>query len=210
LTAFSKAIPKTNRVLGMALITGDFMKRIILISVIAIMAPGLIFAQSADQLSEKAGESERFNRLEMSEISGNLGISHGLISLESGGVVYCIVGLQRFAGFIEELKAGAVVTLEGYVLPDASLRRSRRSQEFLRQNQNPRFFRVTKLSVGGKDYDLSPLPGAERSRRRDFGPPGFAEGPRNWPGQSPYRCSHQGWGDNHRGRSGHREQDWRR
>jgi hypothetical protein len=138
------------------------MKRILFILFVTVMTAGLVCAQSTNQLFGKTYEPEK------TEIRGNLGISHGFISVESGGVVYYVMGLQRFIGFIDGLKAGAGVILEGYVLPQ--------------QNQNPRFFRATKLDIGGKDYDLSPPPGMEKFRQRDFMGPRF---PDRRPGQSP-------------------------
>jgi hypothetical protein len=169
------------------------------------MTAGLVFAQSTGQLSPKPSGPESFAGPEKSEISGNLEISHGFISVESGGVVYYVMGLHRFFGFIDGLKAGAAVTLEGYARLQqnaAPERGSRQMREFMRQNQNLRFFRVTKLSIGGKDYDLSPLPGMENFRHR--GPaPGFREELWNRPGQFPHR------GDP-RGRDGRYGQDRRR
>jgi hypothetical protein len=66
-----------------------------------------------------------------------------MISLESGGVLYYVMGLNRFIGFIDGLKEGAAVSLEGYDFEAPRL-------------SGTRLFRVTELRLNGKTYDLSP------------------------------------------------------
>jgi hypothetical protein len=86
-------------------------------------------------------------------VSGELSVVHGMIALVSGDTVYYAGGLNRFTGFIEGLKEGARVSLEGsaYQLPN---------------DAKAKFLRVSKLTLNGKDYDLSPLAEA-------FAPRGF-------------------------------------
>jgi hypothetical protein len=78
-------------------------------------------------------------------LSGTLGFSNGYISLEQDGLTYYILGLDRLVGFVDGLKEGARVSLEGYVFTP-------------RQDTNVRILRAEKLSFNGKEYDgLSPL-----------------------------------------------------
>jgi hypothetical protein len=77
---------------------------------------------------------------EKTAVSGKLGVAGGMIALEDGGKTYYITGLTRFIGFIDGLKEGAQVSLEGYAVP--------------RSRGGGYSFRVTKLTLNGKDYDL--------------------------------------------------------
>jgi hypothetical protein len=81
---------------------------------------------------------------ELVKVDGTLSLINGRIGLKSGGKTYYVPMLGRYAGFIEGLKEGAYVKLEGYefpypIAPEYSM------------------LRVTKLTVGGKDYDFSQL-----------------------------------------------------
>jgi hypothetical protein len=107
------------------------MKRITTIGFLVLLGAG-IFAQEPEKTT----------------INGNLGITNGRISLASGGTTYFPAGLGRWVGFIDGLKEGAAVNLEGYTGPLAD---------------GAALFYVTKLTIGGKTYDLAPAaPGTNR------------------------------------------------
>ncbi|MDR2807752.1 MAG: hypothetical protein LBB43_01950 [Spirochaetaceae bacterium] len=97
---------------------------------------GLLYAQE-----QKAAVSTR-NTPEKTTISGELKLVQGAIAIQKDGITYFISGLRQFIGFIEGLKEGAAVTLEGYAIPT------------IRQKTSV-LFRATKLSIGAKDYELS-------------------------------------------------------
>jgi hypothetical protein len=76
------------------------------------------------------------------KVSGKLALINGMIGIQSGGKTFYTPMLGHLAGFITGLSEGASVSLEGYaytmpVAPEYSM------------------LAVTKLTVGGKDYDLS-------------------------------------------------------
>jgi hypothetical protein len=77
-------------------------------------------------------------------VSGALGIRQGRIALESGGRTWYVKGLNRFIGFIDGLKEGVAVTLEGSGVKST-------------KEENAGFLRVAKLTLNGKTYDLAPL-----------------------------------------------------
>ncbi len=81
---------------------------------------------------------------EVVKVDGTLSLINGRIGLKSGGKTYYVPMLGKYAGFIEGLKEGAYVKLEGYAFP---------------YPWAPEYYtlRVTKLTVGGKDYDFSQL-----------------------------------------------------
>ena len=134
------------------------MKRIMLLALCMLAAAGAAFAQTGNPGPKPGPEPA-----EPVTISGNLGITGGMISLESGGSLYYVTGLNRFIGFIDGLKEGAAVSLTGYAFESP-------------RRPGTNVFRVTELRLNGKTYDLAP-PAAE------FRGPG--NGPREWAGFPP-------------------------
>jgi hypothetical protein len=64
-------------------------------------------------------------------------------ALVDGGTNYYAPDLLRYAGFIEGLKEGAKVTLEGQLAPSNT------------QEGNAKMLRVSKLTIGSKSYELA-------------------------------------------------------
>jgi hypothetical protein len=75
-------------------------------------------------------------------VSGNLTIAQGMIAVTEKDTTYLVMGLNRYIGFIDGLKEGAAVTLEGYALPSS-------------QNRTVKLLNVHKMTLNGKDYDLA-------------------------------------------------------
>jgi len=75
-------------------------------------------------------------------ISGNLIVAHGRPALKSGDVTYLVLGLNRLTGFVDGLKEGAMVAIEGTAL-------SRQKDD------NVKFLAPAKLTLGGKTYDMA-------------------------------------------------------
>ena len=75
-------------------------------------------------------------------VSGNLTIAQGIIAVVSGDTTWLVRGLDRYIGFIDGLKEGAMVTLEGYAMP------SPRSDKI-------KSLQVQKMTLNGKDYELA-------------------------------------------------------
>ncbi|MDR2402516.1 MAG: hypothetical protein LBD78_00620 [Spirochaetaceae bacterium] len=78
--------------------------------------------------------------LEKGTISGTLSLIKGRIGIQKEGEIYIVVGLGRLIGFVDGLKEGAVVTLEGFVRTD-------------RENSKVHYLQVDKLTIDGKEYD---------------------------------------------------------
>jgi hypothetical protein len=130
------------------------MKRL-LIGTLLVAACGLLFAQEGNRRSQKA-EPEKVT------VSGKLSIARGMIALESGNSVYYVPELLRFAGFIDGLKEGASVTLEGYEVP----------VRFTEEDAG-KGFRVTKMTLNGKEYDVGFQGTRNRDSRQPVSPSGF-------------------------------------
>ncbi|GMO28660.1 MAG: hypothetical protein Ta2F_03970 [Termitinemataceae bacterium] len=72
-------------------------------------------------------------------VNGTLQLIDGQIVVVSDNITYITRDIQRLNGFIEGLKEGAAVKVEGQA-------------STVPLNANARFLRVSKLTVGGKDY----------------------------------------------------------
>ncbi|MDR0475925.1 MAG: hypothetical protein LBH43_19945 [Treponema sp.] len=137
------------------------MKRIIMcVFLTVVVAGGLLFAQSrrwpgfgrgsgrgAGPVQEQGPQgktgTEGRKAPEKISISGVLGIAKGHIAVKSGDTTYYLTGLNRYMGFIDGLKEGASVKLEGY---------SRKIRNG--DSDNEAYMRVSQLTLNGKTYDL--------------------------------------------------------
>jgi len=79
---------------------------------------------------------------ESATVSGNLTIAQGMIAVVNGETTWLVGGLNRYVGFIDGLKEGAEVTLEGYAMP-------------VSRDKNIKSLHVQKMTLNGKDYDLA-------------------------------------------------------
>lgn len=115
------------------------MKRILIIVAAGLIATGSLSAQAFGPGPLAATQTQN---LQTVKVEGKLALVNGMISVQSGGKTYYVGGLNRLIGFIDGLKEGSSVKLEGYAvaLPAAP--------EYLH-------LRVTKLTFNGKEYDLS-------------------------------------------------------
>jgi hypothetical protein len=73
-------------------------------------------------------------------VSGALSLARGQIVLREDEDIYVIMGLGRFIGFIDGLKEGAEVTLDGFVRTG-------------REDTNIHFLLANKLTIDGREYD---------------------------------------------------------
>jgi hypothetical protein len=101
------------------------MKRFMLVLVIAVSAIGMISAQSAGSLW---GQTVT--------VDGILGLQNGDIVLVSGNTVYFVPHLARYVGFVDGLKEGARVSVQGYAGGYNTLM-------------------PTAFTINGKSYDVS-------------------------------------------------------
>jgi len=87
-------------------------------------------------------ESPRLPAAETVTVSGALVVAHGMPALKSGDVTYLLGGMMRFVGFIDGLKEGAQVTVEGSAVTSP-------------KNSNLKIMRPAKLTLNGKNYDMT-------------------------------------------------------
>jgi hypothetical protein len=79
-------------------------------------------------------------------VNGKLQVVNGQIAVVQDKKTYYAVGIQRLVGFVDGLKEGATVTLEGCAVS-------------IPRDTDSYVLRVSKLTLNGKVYDnLSPQP----------------------------------------------------
>ena len=114
------------------------MKRKILL---ILLVCGLVTMVSA-QAQGRGRTSSRIPAAEKVTVSGSLAVAHGMPALQSGDVTYLLGGISRFFGFIDGLKEGAQVTIEGSALTSP-------------RDSNLKILRLSKLTMNGKSYDMA-------------------------------------------------------
>ncbi|MDR3248437.1 MAG: hypothetical protein LBT39_06590 [Treponema sp.] len=117
------------------------MKRSVLFILMALGVTALVSAQAGNRRG--CGAPTPAVSAETVNVTGDLTIVQGAIAVKSGDITYYAGGLQRFVGFIDGLKEGAQVTLEGRAVTSP-------------RDSAAKFLRVSKLTLDGKDYDLAP------------------------------------------------------
>jgi len=110
------------------------MKRTILFFTLVFCAAALVLAQGNNRWGKGSPEK--------ATVSGNLSIAQGMIAVVSGDTTWLVRGINRYIGFIDGLKEGAEVTLEGYAMPAS-------------RDKNVKSLQVQKMTLNGKDYELA-------------------------------------------------------
>jgi hypothetical protein len=119
-------------------------KRNVLCVLLALGAVTLVSAQGRDRGGMRhPGMGNQPAASEKVTVTGNLTIAQGMLAVKSNDITYLASGLQRFVGFIDSLKDGARVTLEGYTIANPN-------------DAKTKFLRTSKLTINGKDYELAP------------------------------------------------------
>jgi hypothetical protein len=135
---------------------GFIMKRIVLCALLTLSVVALAAARGNDRRGW--GFPSQPVPAEQVTVTGNLTIAQGSLAVKSGDITYFVPGLLRYAGFIDSLKDGAQVRLEGAAAASP-------------QDAKAKILRVSKLTIGGKDYDLArPQPSAPVQPMAPFPP----------------------------------------
>ena len=95
--------------------------------------------------SRARGERQsRTDRLaaETVTVTGSMVVARGVPALKSGDVTYFVTGISRLIGFVDGLREGAQVTVEGRSMANP-------------RDETVKFLRVTKLTIGGKSYEIT-------------------------------------------------------
>jgi hypothetical protein len=175
------------------------MKKIML-TVIAIAA-----------LGAAAFARDRTPALEQKTLSGTLVAEYGQIALRTEEGLYYVRGLERLAGFIDGLKEGAAVTLQGTVWAPEWKRRNTQPEGGGQKGEiSPRagdswsgfrVIRAEKLSFNGKEYDLA-MEGQRMGRGFNPRPEAFGRGSGRFTHRPPKAAPYHRFPDG-RGPGGH-------
>lgn len=134
------------------------MKRFGLLMIITLLVIGTVSAQGWGRDRDNRRGPSRPNTA--ITVEGTLQLQNGMIALASGDTVYYVPVLQRYIGFIEGLKEGNSVSVEGYVFRNV--------------------LQPAKVTINGKAYDF-PV------KSRGPEPCGFGPGNRLGPGRNDIR-----------------------
>jgi hypothetical protein len=118
------------------------MKKMLLFCVCALFAATTLCAGPRG----RGGFSPQFNvpreQNETVSVTGTLAVANGRIALQADQKTYYIIGIQQLVGFVPGLTEGAKATLDGTV-------------SSLPQAKNNYILQVSKLTLDGKEYDIS-------------------------------------------------------
>jgi len=120
------------------------MKQKILIVLFAFGLVAMTWAQAPEQGSGRMhGGKQGTPRVaaETVTVSGNLVVAHGFPALKSGDDTYFVRGINRLSGFIDGLKEGAQVTVEGLSFTSP-------------RDNTLKFLKPAKMTLNGKSYDM--------------------------------------------------------
>jgi hypothetical protein len=101
------------------------MKKLVLVMMTVLSVAGVLSAQNLP-----------WDDVPSQSIQGTLGLQNGVIVLLSGNTVYHVPHLSRYVGFIDGLKEGAQVKIDGYTMGNG-------------------YIIPSKITVEGRDYDIS-------------------------------------------------------
>jgi hypothetical protein len=101
-----------------------FMKKLILAALITVLAMSTVFAQGQNGAPKSI------------TVNGTLQLRNGQIAVVDGSTAYFVPALERYIGFIDSLKEGASVSVEGYAWGN--------------------YLEPSKVTIGGKSYDFQP------------------------------------------------------
>jgi hypothetical protein len=160
------------------------MRRIAVLTLGLAVLGTLLYAQTGDAPQQDNRQPRRrlFNGpdggfVEKLSLTGTLGLSRGVLVLKTGDEIWYAPELQRYIGFIDDLKEGAAASLEGW------------GRKIPQIDENAGVLRVSKLTLNGRDYEVGPEE------------PWVAREPDRAPGRRDHDVpGPRGWG--HRGRMG--------
>jgi len=122
---------------------------------VSVLLAGTVFAQNKDN---RQNRNDRKQEVAKVTIDGILKLEKGVVAVASGDSVYYVPILNRYIGFIDGLKEGTKVSVEGSQIKDV--------------------IRPVKVTINGKSYDFPEKGKRENDNRFSQGRDNFKQ-PRN-------------------------------
>jgi hypothetical protein len=121
------------------LVRFTIMKRKILFSIFLIGLVMMVYSQER----EGGWRPRNMPEPENVTVSGNLIVAHGMPAIKSGDTTYIVSGISRLIGFVDGLKEGAQVSIEGIAFK-------------MPRREDVKILRSGTMNLNGKTYDLAP------------------------------------------------------
>jgi len=123
-------------------------KRLVVFLFVSALFAGTVFAQNRDNRLNRNDRKQEFAKI---TVEGVLKLEKGIVAIASGDSVYYVPILNRYIGFIDGLKEGTEVSVEGSQFKDV--------------------IRPVKVTINGKSYDFPEFGNRDNdnrfSQRRD-------------------------------------------
>ena len=131
------------------------MKKFAVFLFVSVLLAGTVFAQNKDN---RQNRNDRKQEVAKVTIDGILKLEKGVVAVASGDSVYFVPILNRYIGFIDGLKEGTKVSVEGSKIKDV--------------------IRPVKVTINGKSYDFPEKGMRDNDNRFSQGRDNFKQ-PRN-------------------------------
>jgi hypothetical protein len=139
-------------------ITEVYVKKLVVFILVSALFAGTVFAQNRDNRPDR---NDRQRAPVKVTVEGVLQLEKGVVAVASGDSIYLVPVLTRYIGFIEGLKEGAKISVEG--------------------SQFRNFIQPVKVTINGKSYDFPEFRNKDNNTR-------FPQGdyPRRMQGRQPF------------------------
>ena len=130
------------------------MKTKILFILLAVTLVAMVSAQPQPQApGQRQGQGQGQERRERQSrtdrpaaetvtVTGSMVVANGMPALKSDDATYFVTGISRLIGFVDGLKEGAQVTVEGRSMANP-------------RDETVKYLRASKLTIGGRNYEIS-------------------------------------------------------
>ena len=109
------------------------MRKFFVFMLAVVFAGGVIFAQEANE-RQRLNPRSRISSPAAQTVEGTLKLERGTVAVQSGETTYLVPVLTRYIGFINDLREGEKIVIEGFVIND--------------------IIHPVKAAIGGKSYDF--------------------------------------------------------
>jgi hypothetical protein len=143
--------------------TEVYVKNLVVFLLVSVLFAGTVFAQNNENRpnrNDRQRASAWQREVAKITVEGVLRLEKGIVAVASGDSVNYVPVLNRYIGFIDGLKEGTKISVEGYQFKD--------------------FIRPIKVTISGKSYDFPEYGNRDDDTRLSQGQP-FGPGRNDYP-----------------------------